>query len=69
MAGLYKGGGQLHPILPSRLTAWVLVNGQISQHMTKPGPQAPRPMQGVMEGRAAHSKTQSHWLPNGNKIL
>lgn len=28
-----------------------------------------RPRQGVMGGRVVYSKTQSHWFPNGNKIL
>lgn len=50
----------------------VLVLGLHSQHVTKPGPRASRPLrprQGVMEGRVTRPKTQSHWVPNGNQLL
>lgn len=33
------------------------------------GLEATMPRQGVLEGRVVRSKTQSHWFPNGNKIL
>lgn len=65
-------GGQLHPILSPHLRAWALVIWSVPpthDSARTSGLKATLPRQGVLEGRVVHSETQSHWFPNGNKIL